>query len=355
MATFINYIDPVVDQSLLGQYHQTLAWQISESDWGKEGPILLNINIPKSFKIKHIRMILFPARNGNDGNRNVTLSISRPLEMKLEDIRINAKIKFKRGSEEIGQLSLGNSYVDRNDWSYIMNYDKKLVLVNPFTMKLFDETRSFTLEAEIVIHKVSNATDLSIPNELVKDLVNIFNSEETSDVDVVCVGKVFKCHRNILCARSMVFKSILLGDTQENVEKKVEIKDTTVEAVEEMLKYIYTGKIPEDEQLNSDLLQLADMYVLDTLKIACGEGILAKLNISNCIPSYIMIDRFFTPENRVRNMLDLFMRCKARQVVDSDEWDELSDKLPGLTKDLVKVMVDGGKDAHGCWYCNKVV
>ena len=204
-------IAPVVNQSLLGHYHQTLTWQISEKDWEKDEDLFLNLNIPRTFETEG-GGILLTRGNVNDGHRGVSLCTSWPFNVNFENICVNAKIKFKRGSEEIGQLSLKNSeYIDSNNSQssyYILKTSAgKFISVNPTTMKLFDVTKSFTLQAEIVINKGSNTTDLSVPNELVKDLVKIFNSEETSAVDVECGGKVFKCRRNILCARSVVCQS----------------------------------------------------------------------------------------------------------------------------------------------------
>jgi len=364
VSAFSN-IAPVLDQPF-GHFHQALSWQVTESDWNREGHLILNINtkIPGTLETAISNsggggaiLLVRGSHIGatRSGAKGAVFATYWPSAVKLGDVSIDANIKIKRGSEEVGQFSLRNYQQIKNNFNCIVSKDA--FTVDPNKMDLFDVTKSFTVEAEIVvIDKVSGTNgpdpDL-VSNELTKDLVTIFNSEKTSDVDIRCSGKVFKCHRNILCARSVVFKMILLGDSQEKVEKTVEIRDSTVEAVEEMLKYIYTGEIPlVAEKLTLDLLKLADMYDLATLKIACGEAVLTKLNIDNCISSFIMVDRFFTLEARVRKMIDLFMRCKAKKVVDSDEWDQLINKCPGSARELMRAMVSGGKEAHGCWYCN---
>ena len=40
------------------------------------------------------------------------------------------------------------------------------------------------------------------------DLGNLYNSGTFSDVSVVCCGKSFSCHRNVLAARSPVFMAM---------------------------------------------------------------------------------------------------------------------------------------------------
>ena len=124
-----------------------------------------------------------------------------------------------------------------------------------------------------------------------------------------------------------------------------------------MIKYIYTGEISDEaEKLNVDLLQLADMYQLETLKLVCGEVLISKLEISNSISSFILVSRHFNVNTSVRKMMDMFMRCKAEKVVECDDWENITEGLPILAKDLVRVMVKGGgSEIHGCWFCNKNV
>ena len=110
------------------------------------------------------------------------------------------------------------------------------------------------------------------------------------------------------------------------------------------------------EKLNVDLLQLADMYQLETLKLVCGEVLISKLEISNSISSFILVSRHFNVNTSVRKMMDMFMRCKAEKVVECDDWENITEGLPILAKDLVRVMVKGGgSEIHGCWFCNKNV
>ena len=68
-------------------------------------------------------------------------------------------------------------------------------------------------------------------SDYVKDMKSIGDCEETSDIELLCNGKVFKCHKAILGARSIIFKNMLLHNTCEKVNRKVDIKDSTTEAV----------------------------------------------------------------------------------------------------------------------------
>ena len=55
--------------------------------------------------------------------------------------------------------------------------------------------------------------------------------------------------------------------------------------VEDMLKYIYGGKIENLEDKATKLLAAADQYDLKLLKKKCEELLCKSLNISNCLVS----------------------------------------------------------------------
>ena len=150
-----------------------------------------------------------------------------------------------------------------------------------------------------------------------------------------------------------------MSKTLENTTGEVVIKESTVEAVEAMLKHIYTGDIPSnlDQEKNLDLLQLADMYRLDMLKSACAEKIVTSLSIANCLSSFITISRYFhdNPENKFKKMVNMFMRCKAKQVTyeQEDTWKELAKKYPDENLEIVRAMLKegDGEEVHGCMFC----
>ena len=131
------------------------------------------------------------------------------------------------------------------------------------------------------------------------------------------------------------------------------IEDTTPEAVEKMLVHIYTGELLELKQngLNVDLLQLADMYKLDKLKDFCGEDVIDQLSIDNCISSFIIIDRYFSSDSRERELVKLFMRCKAVQIIESEDWGKMVKDFPEVVTEVVRAMLQGQREVHDCLFC----
>ena len=79
-----------------------------------------------------------------------------------------------------------------------------------------------------------------------------------------------------------------------------------------MVKHIYSGKIPEDPAvLSEDLLKLADMYQLDTLRRECISNMIEDLDVENCVSTFVMIDRLLPEDAEERNTVISFMICNV--------------------------------------------
>lgn len=181
---------------------------------------------------------------------------------------------------------------------------------------------------------------------------SILNDEETSDILVIAEDEVFKCHKNILRARSEVFKNMLGHDTLESKMNKIVIKEIAAKPVEDMLKYLYSGEIPIDSDiLTPELLQLADMHQLNPLLEACLKNLIARLEASSCISTLILVDRYQPLNMSLRDKVMEFIKCQASEGVVENDCDKLVDTHPVLAKELMKVFARGSKEKHMCSFC----
>lgn len=46
-----------------------------------------------------------------------------------------------------------------------------------------------------------------------------------------------------------------------------------------------------------------------------------------------------------------FLKCKAEELVDTEDWDKLMVTFPALGKELVKAIVIGSRVKHLCKFC----
>ena len=79
-----------------------------------------------------------------------------------------------------------------------------------------------------------------------------------TDVVLLVGGTEFKAHKNILSARSKVFAAMFEHDCLEKQQSSVTITDVAAGVFEELLRYIYSSKMPDLDQFATGLLAAAD-------------------------------------------------------------------------------------------------
>ena len=68
----------------------------------------------------------------------------------------------------------------------------------------------------------------------------LFLDKEFVDLKIICKGKTFECHKNVLSCQSDVFKTMFLNmNTNEAKSGQVKIKDITGKFLNELLKILY--------------------------------------------------------------------------------------------------------------------
>jgi hypothetical protein len=109
-----------------------------------------------------------------------------------------------------------------------------------------------------------------------------------ADFKFIVKGKEFKVHKNILAAASPVFLKMFTTDMEESRKGECKIDDFNPETFEEMLRFIYSGKLPENVKDPSiDLLyEIAHFYEIKGLKEMCKLGIKVELSQENALEMF---------------------------------------------------------------------
>ena len=136
--------------------------------------------------------------------------------------------------------------------------------------------------------------------ELSKNIGNLVLKNDYSDVTFVVEGKHFPAHRVILAARCSYFRALLYGGMKEaelNIE--ININDTSADAFETLLKYIYTGKM-KISSINDvdvlDILGLANKYGFPALECALSTHLLSHLTAENACVLYDIAILYSLPD-----------------------------------------------------------
>jgi len=151
-------------------------------------------------------------------------------------------------------------------------------------------------------------------------MLDLLHTGELADVDVLVGGRTFRCHKAILGAKSPVLKAAFVHNMVEKATGKINIDGIESSTVEDMLKYIYGGRISDLEEKATKLLAAADQYDLKFLKKRCEELLCKSLNISNCLDYLILADMHST--DILKPLVIRFVVENSREVVTQENWKE---------------------------------
>ena len=195
----------------------------------------------------------------------------------------------------------------------------------------------------------ANATVNKFAVELSENFANYCCSKELSDLQIKCQDKTFDAHQVILSARSPVFKRMLESDMVEKNSRVVEIKQLNSNIVEEMLKFIYTGKCKVndaniDPQIVKQLFEAANMYQLDSLKAFCGDILISSLVPDNALSLLLLGDMHSAEELKKHAMGTVINNLKT--IRRSDEWKDCIKERPDISAEITEAMADKLETMH---------
>ena len=93
-----------------------------------------------------------------------------------------------------------------------------------------------------------------------KGFLELLQTGELADVDVIAGGRTFNCHKAILGAKSPFFKAAFVHDMKEKATGIINIDGIDSETVSDMLVYIYGGNIERIEEKSDKLLAASDHF-----------------------------------------------------------------------------------------------
>ena len=156
------------------------------------------------------------------------------------------------------------------------------------------------MSSDLSSQPITDTCELQFCVEMMKRLDIQRTNEQFCDV-ILEVGSGddqarLKAHRIVLCAASPFFYNALNSDMKEKKEGVIRLEETSKAAMEEVLKYLYTGHVDINEHNAFDLLEIADFLIVQSLKELSSKFILQNLTSSNCIMAYYCAMRFQCPE-----------------------------------------------------------
>ena len=129
-----------------------------------------------------------------------------------------------------------------------------------------DYISSFHHERGILIYESYKYISERPAKVLVDNLSKLLNDQDTADFTLKTNTKKFRIHKLIFGAMSCVFQAMFQTNMAEAQAGEATIEDLDDDTLEEMIHFIYTGRLSGKQLDTMSLLYAAKKYQLDSLK-----------------------------------------------------------------------------------------
>lgn len=175
----------------------------------------------------------------------------------------------------------------------------------------------------------------SSKTSLADDSERLYWSKTDTDITIVVKGRRFPAHKIFLKMRSQFLAAMLSqGTTEKETKKDFVLVDIKPQIFEKVLRFIYTDRADDLGNDAAEVLEAADKFQLETLKIICEESLSRSLNRENFIEIISLADRHFA--KNLKNYAMEFFGTIAEDIVESYEFKKLENTNPYLALELFK-------------------
>lgn len=154
----------------------------------------------------------------------------------------------------------------------------------------------------------------SINRSIVNTLTKQWTDREFCDYELIApCGRKLSAHKLILSARSPVFSAMLKSGMIENRDNFVKIEDINYEALEEMLRFMYSGKLKNLEPKTiGGIVAAAEKYQIYNLKDVCKEFLQKHLCVDNAIDTLRICKTYSMTD--LESHVNAFIRPNAKMI-----------------------------------------
>jgi hypothetical protein len=166
---------------------------------------------------------------------------------------------------------------------------------------------------------------------VVKHLTNLFVRQSSCDVQFYFKGGFnVGGHATILAARSPVFAAMFQHDMREKKTGKVVIEDINPIIFNDLLHYIYSGRIPSplNEKTAQLMFMAADKYNIDDLKEYCVTFLLSQMQATNALD--LLIWAHLNSIEKIKEASLNFVAANGKVIFQTSEWEKIITAHPDL-------------------------
>merc|ERR1719240_1180286 len=130
---------------------------------------------------------------------------------------------------------------------------------------------------------------------LTDGLQNLFQKRILCDAELVCANDKIPCHKSVLAAKSPQFADVFAKDEPSAQRTEVRLYDSSSEACRLLLAYMYdldTPYTPSNQQVNLEVLQMADTFGLPHLREVCAAFMAKELSTDTVIETICATQKY---------------------------------------------------------------
>lgn len=146
---------------------------------------------------------------------------------------------------------------------------------------------------EVTVNQAENEAiwEQESNRQYTEDMQRLLESANNSDFVIKvpsdseqCEFESFRVHKNILAARSEVFKVMFETPMKESQSGEVTLEDLSSRGLKTILKFIYTGMVDDDWKSNPrEIVNAADRFSLSSLKKFVDMNLHLTCNVENAL------------------------------------------------------------------------
>jgi speckle-type POZ protein len=110
---------------------------------------------------------------------------------------------------------------------------------------------------------------------------HLLNKRSLTDLEVKIQGETIRAHKLLVASSSSVLAKRLLK--LEKDQHVLELEGLELDVAKKLFNFMYEGKVKNMEKYAEPLLEAADEFGIDRLKVYCGKYLFENLSVENAI------------------------------------------------------------------------
>ncbi|GBN00883.1 TD and POZ domain-containing protein 1-like [Araneus ventricosus] len=206
---------------------------------------------------------------------------------------------------------------------------------------LYEHCGYGVISPDVTNAKVESGNECTIGKEksqiipvILNDLKSMYNDQIFSDTELRTSTQAFPAHKNILSARSPVFRKMFSNDMKEKNIGHVDIHDLEDNTVHRMLLFIYTDTLEDMPWEDAcKLYAAADKYQILFLRSSCSSFLKDNLCANKACEVLVLADRH--QDDDLKSAVQDFILRHDKEVFGSLEWKDFIEANSKLAADMM--------------------